>query len=137
MVMKVYTYRQQQRLLLFLSPAVNSSSSFMLSSLISTHQISTYHFYLFFYGTGRKIKKKTQNQYSEPIYQIKKSSHLFGVRDRFPWKFPLSFEKRTTRNFKNKILICFEKIKYFIPCCLFIQESPLKLAIRFHSIWLK
>ena len=50
--------KQKQQLLLFLSPAVNSSSSFMLSSPISIHQVTNFihqHVYLIFYGTDKNI----------------------------------------------------------------------------------
>ena len=128
--------KQKQELLLFLCPAVNSSSSFMLSSTISTHQVKNFihhHFYQFLYGTGRKIQKKLKTSIltSYTIYQNQKFP-LVGGRG----GFPLTIEKKSTRNIKNKTLICFKKINIlFLIAC---YRSPLKnLGSIFHSMWLE
>ena len=94
---------KSRKLLLFLSPAVNSSSSFMLFSPISIHQVTNFihhHVYLFFYGTGKK-KTKIKLVFRPHISYLK-GFHFVGAR-----QVPLSFEKRSTRNIKNKTLIWF------------------------------
>ena len=53
------------------------------------------------------------------LLDLQKNQKLFSNGGR---KFPLSYEKISTRNIKNKILICFHKLKYFMPHCL-LQET--------------
>ena len=53
------------------------------------------------------------------LLDLQKNQKLFSNGGR---KFPLSYEKISTRNIKNKILICFHILKYFMPHCL-LQET--------------
>ena len=81
-------------------------------------------FISFCMGLAENFKKKTQNQYFDLIYNTSKS------------KVPLSIEKKSTRNIRNKTLICFKKLNIlFLIAC---YRSLLKnLGSIFHSMWLK
>ena len=90
-------------------------------------------FISFSMGLAEKFKKKLKTSIltSYTIYQNQKFP-LVGGRG----GFPLSIEKKSTRNIKNKTLICSKKLNIlFLIAC---YRSPLKnLGSIFHSMWLK